>query len=168
MPRYMHITMDFAEGERLSRLFPLMETAIRDLRPVYERVADELGPAIDQEAFDPEGPGWDELADFTVEQRQGRIDRGEINVGARHPILQQTGDLRASLTQRNARGHVEDIGPERMTYGTDIPYAIAHQEGLGVPQRKILQASQLAPVVSRVFEDEIPTWVRRVISAGKR
>jgi hypothetical protein len=168
MPRYVAISMDFGEGERMSRMFPLMERAIRDLRPVYERVAEELGPAIDSLAFIPEGPDWLELADATIEQRQDRIDAGEISVGAEHPILQQTGDLRASLVERNAAGHIETIGPERMSYGSDIPYAIAHQEGIRVPQRKILQGRHLTPIVSRVFEDEIPIWVRRAISQGRR
>jgi hypothetical protein len=169
MPRYVNITMDFADGERMSRLFSLMERSIRDLSPVYERVAEELGPAIDGEAFGPEGPGWQDLAPATVEMRQDRIDRGEISVGADHPILQQSGVMRESLVSRNARGHVEDIRPDGMTYGTDVPYAIVHQEGLGgIPRRKILQAAQLAPVVSRVLEDEIPVWVRRAISAGIR
>ncbi|MCP5059554.1 MAG: hypothetical protein GY937_22855 [bacterium] len=145
-----------------------MESTIRDLRPVWERVADELGPVIDREAFEHEGPGWPQLAELTVEQRQGRIERGEILVGPRHPILQQTGVMRESLVHRNARGHVESFEADRMSYGTEIPYAIAHQEGIGVPQRKILQAEQLAPVVSRVFEDQIPIWVRRAISRGRR
>jgi hypothetical protein len=169
MPRYMNISMDFGEGERMSRLFSLMEATVRDLRPAWERVAEELGPAIDNEAFIPEGPGWAQLADITVEQRQDRIDRGEIAVGPRHPILQQTGAMRESLVNRNARGHVEVITKDSMSYGTDIPYAIVHQEGLGhVPQRQILQAEQLAPVVSRVFEDLIPIWVRRAISRGRK
>lgn len=168
MPRYFNIAMDFADGERMDRLFPLLERTVQDLRPVWENVAEALGPAIEQEAFDPEGPGWQELAEATVEQRQDRIDRGEISVGPRHPILQQTGVLKESLVNRHAAGHVESFSDSRMTYGTDVPYALAHQEGIGVPQRKILQARQLAPVVSRVFEDEVPVWMRRVISQGLR
>ena len=168
MPRYFEISMDFADGERMSRMFPLLERTVKDLRPVFEEVAEVLGPAIAREACDPEGPGWPDLAEATVEQRQDRIDRGEISVGPRHPILHQTGVMRESLVNRHAAGHVEDIRSDGMTYGTSVPYAIAHQEGIRVPQRKILQAAQLAPVVSRVFEDQIPVWIRRAISGGTR
>jgi len=170
MAQWVNISMDFAEGERMDRMFKLLDDRVTDLRPVFERVAEELGPAIDGEAFLPEGPGWQQLAPATVEQRRRRIAHGEISVGARHPILQQTGVLRESLTDRNARGHVESIEHDRMTYGTDVPYALVHQDGSddgSIPQRKILNAEQLAPVVSRVFEDEMTAAVRRDISQGR-
>lgn len=53
-----------------------------------------------------------------------------------HPTLDSSGELRESLLPGNL-GHVEDIQPDSLTWGTDLPYAGIHQEGAvmrtGVP-----------------------------------
>jgi len=166
MARWVSFTYQLDDVQRMARMFPLLDETAEDLSDIFEDVAAALGPAIEAR-FDAEGPGWKQLAPATVAERRWRIARGEISVGPAHPILEQTGALRRSLVRRNARGHVERIEAREMEYGTSIEYAPVHQYGgVRVPQRMILDARELFPVISRVFEDAIPTKVRRAVRAA--
>lgn len=87
-----------------------------------------------EDVVEMEGPGWPPLAEATLAQRrkQGR--------GAK--MLQDTGVMMGSLSPGWGPSHVE------VTFG--VPYAIAHIEGIGVPQRNPFD---LAPVEDALYED---------------
>ena len=160
--RWVHITWDF-DGGLMSRLFPMLDEQIVDLSGTFEKVADALGPAI-AHTFDQEGPGWAQLRPSTVRQRELRIRRGRIDVGPRHPILQQTRALKRSLTVPGAPGHHRRIDRQYMSYGSTISYGGYHQRGTRkMVKRPPLDAERLTPVVSLVFEDEIPVSLRRAV-----
>lgn len=89
--------------------------------------------AIETELFDSEGAtgasgAWAPLSPRYAEWK-GR------NYGAL-PILEREGALRASLTGPAAS---IEISPFQMTIGTDVPYAIVHQEGS--PRRAVIDMS---------------------------
>jgi len=55
-------------------------------------------------------------------------------------ILELTGRLRASLTNKGGPDNVLQITPTMLAVGTVVPYAIRHQLGLGnLPMRKIIE-----------------------------
>ena len=47
--------------------------------------------------------------------------------------------LRAGLTQKSDEDHVEEIDSKFMWIGVRSGYAMKHQRGEGVPQRKLIQ-----------------------------
>ena len=54
-------------------------------------------------------------------------------------ILVRTGTLKRSLTLRNARGAIRDIGAQRATFGTSVSYAHFHQTGTeNMAKREVL------------------------------
>lgn len=73
---------------------------------------------IEQARFDAEGPGWEELAESTVAKR-----------GSAHPILNETGKMRRSLTTAGAPGAVVEPIPDGLFMGTDMMIAAVHQHG---------------------------------------
>lgn len=163
MAAYVDFRLSLDSQQRLARIYPLLEKTLSDMRPVFSRIMGELPRAV-RETFDAEGPGWKQLAPFTVRMREQRIRRGEISVAPAHPILVQTGALRESLISKTAFGHFERAEKTGMVWGTTIAYATKHQYGTGrVPQRRILNGGRIIPLVSRILENEIPDYIRRAV-----
>lgn len=84
------------------------------------RVFDALRPTwvkVVRGRFDSQGPGWAPLKPSTLRSRRfpGK------------PILQQTGKLKASLT--NGRGMIWRAGPRSLRYGSSVRYYEFHQRG---------------------------------------
>ena len=153
----MTFQMTLDSEQRLARIYPLLKETLTDLRPVFGRISVGLERGV-RETFAQEGPGWKELAPFTVRMRLAR------GFGGSHPILVQTGALRESLLSKTAFGHYERLEKGGMVWGTTIPYAAQHQYGTSkIPQRRILEGSRLIPMVSKILADEIPVEVRRAV-----
>ena len=156
MANVMDVEFEFNGLQRMGRRFPVIRSMLNDFRPVFRDIAKNLESGF-ADIFDNEGYGWRPLAPSTVRERAALAARGEISVGAAHPILQRTGALKRSLADRGSAEHVEVIERHLMVYGSNVSYAGAHDRGGGrVPQRQILQ-----PLISRAFEDAIPGAVRR-------
>lgn len=101
--------------------------SIDDFRPVWPDIVQEL-EAIETEQFEAEGQGrtgkWPKLSSFTQEWK-ARYFPGT-------KILERTRKLRQSLTETGAEGAIRDISrPDKMAFGTSIPYAGFHQRGTG-------------------------------------
>lgn len=156
MANWVRISIDVGGLGRMDRMFPLMTRQVEDMTPIWEDVLRSMRERVEQ-TFDDEGPNWQQLAPLTQAARRA------LGYGAAHPILVQTGALKRSLTVgRACPNAIEDIQPDSLTYGTDIPYAPIHQHGGGrVPRRSILQPHQLIPVISRAVEDHVTVAVRQ-------
>ena len=108
------------------------EAAERRIREIgerateYRQIARRLAPVFSrsgEERFSSDGFGkWPPLAEST-KRRHGN-----------HQILRLTGRLEASLTSLDAT----DVRGEGVSYGTDVDYAVFHQEGRGNPTREVV------------------------------
>lgn len=88
-----------------------------------EAIATGMRHAAERQ-FDTEGAasgGWQALAASTLAEkaRKGYPDK----------ILQATGALKASLTQRFDAAHVERLSADSLTFGSTVPYGIYHATG---------------------------------------
>lgn len=110
-------------------------------------------PQIEQEeraAFglqrSPGGEQWPALAASTIKRKgHGRI-------------LYESGDLMASMIDRNDPHHAGEVLPRGLTFGTDLEYAPIHQFGSSrIPQREFAGMSEEAVdrLVNRVADDTV-------------
>lgn len=72
-------------------------------KPALEETAKYVRTTMIPRIFEREGPGWSNLAPRTVAERIAAGYSGS------HPILQRSGDMLASLTERSHPEHVEII-----------------------------------------------------------
>jgi phage gpG-like protein len=97
------------------------EIAIRDWSRAFLEIAEAvLAPHVHRlfaSEGAAEGEPWQELAPATVKRR-----------GSAHPILQVTGALLRSF-QTGGERHHEEITPRKLTWGSDVPYALFHEFG---------------------------------------
>lgn len=70
-------------------------------RPILEKVGDHFRTTLIPRTFKKEGPGWAPLSRRTV------ADRLASGYSGAHPILQRSGDLFKSLTDRSHPKHIE-------------------------------------------------------------
>lgn len=91
---------------------------------------------IEQKRFDAEGPGWAPLAESTVVKR-----------GSSHPILNETGNMRRSLTTKGAPNAVVEPLPDGLFMGTKDPLAAVHQKGTDKAGRDHTTKIPARPVV---------------------
>lgn len=127
--------------------------ALLVLTPLWERFEREMS-AIEAERFDSEGYGeWPPLAESTI---RDRARRGF----AAGPILQRTRNLRDSLVDP---ARASRTTPRTMTWGTDVDYAIFHQDGGSIPgrppQRTVLD---LRVQDRRRLETQMVSWVNEI------
>lgn len=124
----MRMIVDVFGDKQLDRQMLKYQTLMGDLAPAFEVLAEDF-LAINTRQFDSEGGNsghWAPLAPSTVKKR-----------GAAHPILNEHGDLRASLTKADAKGAVRTVEPHELFVGTDIDYAQYHQTGTSrMPRRR--------------------------------
>lgn len=110
---------------------------VSEMDRMYETFKPVLG-AMEQEWFASNGQGtWPPLADSTV-ARKGHST-----------ILVDTGDLKASITDPGRAMQIHGVEAE---YGTDVEYAIYHQDGGYVAGR---------PPQRQVIPDPLPVDTRR-------
>lgn len=99
-------------------------------RPALEQLGDYVRTTMIPRTFEQEGPGWERLAPKTIGQR--------IRDGfpPDHPILIQTGDLYAELTEKSHPKHIEIIKVGQMArieIGGSSAKFIENQTGTGLP-----------------------------------
>lgn len=122
--------------KEIIRTFESLGEAVRELKPAWDGVVDQVLIPMAKEQFATEGTRvgkWQELNEDYAKwkERHGFSPR----------ILQKTGLMKESL-ERSGPG--KGIGVLRTTddyleYGTAVPYAIHHQLGHGhLPRRQIL------------------------------
>lgn len=119
------------EGEaQIDRTLARFHDNVTDARPLWDELAAKFA-RIEVRQFNSEGAygsgGWPALspryAAWKARHYPGR------------PILERTGELRRSLTQRPFG--IEELTPASMTIGSGIDYGRYHQKGGGnLPQRR--------------------------------
>ena len=142
-------------------LDPTKEELERQIESARERMADMRGPHKEasimldgwvQRNFRSEGGnvgGWLPL------KAGGRWRRG-VGLDTSAKLLQDTGRLRISFRPWATDN---DAG-----IGSEIPYSINHEDGLGVPQRRMLPIrSEVAAALSDLFDKHVVKNVRRQI-----
>jgi phage gpG-like protein len=104
------------------------QEALLDLEPLWELVK-PIAARVEEDQFSTQGEGaWPALAEST-------IARKESGGWPMDPLV-RTGDLKDSLTNP---GRAADTGPAHMIYGTDVDYALFHQEGTSrMPARQLI------------------------------
>lgn len=108
--------------------------------------------------FATEGPGWAQLSATTVMLR-----------GSAHPILVQSGALRASLTRSGAPGAIRQITPRGFVFGSDLrtangAYNLAalHQRGTSrMPARPPLDRQRLWTRYKELVRDQLARAMTR-------
>jgi phage gpG-like protein len=125
----MRLSLEVYGDRQLDRKLLRFSDRVGDLEPVFTDLADDF-LSIETRQFTSEGAfasgGWAPLADSTVRRR-----------GSAHPILDDHGDLRASLTDAAAKGAIRDITSDSLFVGTDVDYAQYHQQGTSrMPRRR--------------------------------
>lgn len=125
--------------EFVATRFSRMANATADAAPALEEIADYLMQRADAK-FSSEGRAgggsWKKLTPkwLTFKEKHGFSSR----------ILVKKGVLRQAMTKRDAPGQVLEIGPHRLKFGTNIPYAATQQfgrPGKGIPARPFLGAN---------------------------
>jgi phage gpG-like protein len=106
-------------------LFHRWMTGFRDMvgdyRPAFQLIAEDILEPVVRDIFKQESAEitWQVLTANTIRQR-----------GSAHPILHRSGMLEESF-QKGQPAHHEDITPKKLTWGSDVPYALFHQTGTG-------------------------------------
>lgn len=113
--------MEVAGSAEIDRGFDRFANLIDDWSPVWEPIADAFY-AMERRQFATEGgegEQWQPLAPGYAEWKAAHFPA--------MPILQRTGRLYASLTDRNSPDAVFDGGPRYLTLGSKVPYGVYHQ-----------------------------------------
>jgi phage gpG-like protein len=121
-------------SEAVDRALADFQAALADEGPALQTIADDFREMIAQQ-FASEGRAggtpWPPLAAATLRRKRA---------GA--AILFRTGALLESLRGPSGANHVEEIGPDTLTLGSRLPYAIFHQLGTRrMPARPIIVLS---------------------------
>lgn len=88
--------------------------------------------------FDPDRTGPGQYPDLSEKYKKEK----KASVGFAYPILLRTGRLRNSVTglgmkPNSSEGSAKVIDKSELELKTTVPYAEKHQEGIGVPMRKM-------------------------------
>lgn len=130
---YVRVGFDIAGDVQYSRAFDLYGKLASDLSEPLADIGDKLLQAVgDQFATEGAhglGRRWQPLSQAYAAWKEQHYPG--------RPILVRTGDMRSAALSKGALS----VSPRRLTYEVDSEYAIYHQEGRGVPQRKIVALS---------------------------
>lgn len=154
---FIDVSIQFEGQSELVGKFATWGRAISDLSPAWEKVGYRLQHdfAVQFEAeggFLSTAPKWAPLKPSTIADRL----RKGFGPG---PILRRTGMLMASATIRGAAANVFEVGPDHVTVGTALPYAIFHQKGAPgahIPQRKMIALNwETRPDIIKILGDYV-------------
>lgn len=118
------------------------------------------------EGSSPSGVPWAPLKRERRRKRERRTKKGKGGGGSGQKPLRNTGILMQSVTAGGV-GHVEQLGPSGLVYGTTVPYAGYHQRGTRhIPARPFLGLSPRAlGIIQQMTADFV---ARQVARAGLR
>ncbi|MCK9250008.1 MAG: phage virion morphogenesis protein [Solirubrobacteraceae bacterium] len=135
----IRITIDALGESIVDRTLLGVENRLDDMTPVWDELDSVLSRASVRQ-FASQGAhgsgGWQPLAPSTLARKAA--------AGHDHRILHATRRLRQSLTNRDHGEHLYIGQPHQMIWGTLVPYARHHQDGDGVPRRRVIQLPESA------------------------
>jgi phage virion morphogenesis protein len=103
---------------------------------------------------DPEGQPWQQLSRRTIDtRRKGKKKKFSPQ------ILQDTGTLKKSLAG-GTEASINTVTDSELIFGTALHYAIKHQQGIGVPVRKILG---ITPEDQRNIIQVFSDWLNKIL-----
>lgn len=117
----MTITIDAFGETELNRTLLRIQHAAEDMRPAFNAIHDNF-LILEERQFESEGGysgGWAPLADSTVAAKAA--------AGLDPHILQATGELFRSLTEKGDENHVFRITGDSMFMGSKVDYGKYHQ-----------------------------------------
>jgi hypothetical protein len=123
-----------------------------DIRPAYDKV-ELVYREQGEQLFTSHGRGkWPGLADITVKTKATK--------GLDPRIMHASNVLYRSLTQKKPRNRWRRARKTELRWGTKVFYALFHQEGHGVPVRKVLD-------IDRDGQSEVAKILGRYITYGE-
>lgn len=117
--------------EKLGRAFERAAAQSKNLKVPFAQIAKDFMKSR-KAIFALTGPG--QYPDLSERYKPNK----QKAVGFIYPILKLSGALEKSVTETSSPDNVLRINTQSLTMGTSLPYAKAHQEGLGVPLRRFL------------------------------
>ena len=154
----VRLQIGLAGDQQIDRELLRFTDNIKDLRPAFQRIADQLAEAMRQH-FATEG-GFGAASRWSGGHWAPLSPKYRLWKEKRYPgqpILVLTGALRRDLTSRPFG--VERIGTQSMEVGTDIPYATYHQHGTPkMPMRKPMD------LTAEVRQTMVKTLQRYIVS----
>lgn len=125
---YVRIRFQVEGQKEIVRRLATFGQQIETLAPAWEQVGqdllDDFAANFAQEGgFFRKSANWPQLAPATVKDR---LRRG---YGGAHPMLERTGLLRQSVSERGTPGNVFLVEANSLTIGTSYPVAKWHQDG---------------------------------------
>lgn len=124
------IVIDLQGAKAVEAGFARLSDVFSDFRTVFERLGEKFFPMVRQRIDEGIPPPLSPL----TEARKARL------YGGPSQILIATRQLYESFSTGSSQA-VERIAPLSAEFGTSVFYAMFHQEGRGVPQRKIIDIS---------------------------
>ena len=149
------VLVDIQGEKELAVGFTRLSDLFSDLRPVFEKLRDKFFPLV-QKKFDVSGPGWAPLSPLTEAKKAKQY-------GGPSQILVATKALYNSFAV-GAAGSVERIRPLEAEFGSSVFYGAFHQEGRGVPERKIIDVT--AEQESEFAKDALDVMSEKIRSFG--
>mgnify|MGYP000943539208 CR=1 FL=1 len=129
----LQFSFEYDGVTQLNRSLSRLGDDVTDFRPVWEDI-DELLRAITEEQFDTEGQGeWEPLSPTYAAWKAVHYPGKSM--------LRREDRLIDSLT-RETGDSVREFEALQMKWGTKVPYAQYHQQGRGVPQRRVVDLTE--------------------------
>ena len=123
---FIQITFKIAGHQEINRKLATFGQDITDLSPAWEQVGTALLSDFARQ-FAMEGGTFGRASRWAPLARSTVWDRIRQGYGGYSPMLERTGQLRMSTSQRGTPGNIFDVQPMRLTVGTATPYAVFHQ-----------------------------------------
>lgn len=122
------IRISVDDGDLVKRLSKV-DAGLADMRPMWANVSIRLYQLVSNH-FRAQGPDWPPRAQST---RKRREKMGKDPDG---PLLQLNGKLRGSITAPQGDGSIHDIGKLHLQVGSNIKYALIHNQGGTIKQKR--------------------------------
>lgn len=136
----MRVEIDVHGDKQVVRELLRLGDRGHDVRPAFEAIVDDLVNWTDSQ-FQTQGlrgsGGWAPLKPRTLARKAA--------LGLDPRILHATLALRNSLTHRGDPHMIEEITADSLRWGSDLPYARAHQKGYppnNLPQRRPVELTE--------------------------
>jgi len=152
MPFKLEFKLEPPGDKPLRRAF-VVYRRIEDLTPAWQRMLPAIRNYIDRRIAT--GGTHHSMPPFApLSPRYARY-KARRYPGA--PILVRSGRLRSALTQPDHPDAIADIQPDRLTFGTRVPYALYHQLGTQrMPARPPIK-------LSKTLQTELLTILRNYL-----
>lgn len=135
----MRVTFEIAGDRQIARELLRFSGRAVDASPAFEAIG-ELLIEEERKQFDTQGAhasgGWKPLKPATLAAKQRK--------GLRLEILQATGPLMDSLTEKGDAHMIFEAHPTELVFGSAVPYAPYHQTGThrGLPRRRPIELTE--------------------------